>query len=88
MEFNLDKCVCMHVGTNNKNFNYNIGGVKIKAVEKEKDLGVITNKGFTFTEHIAICSVNVKPLFVITFYVYWTYCNMFSKRKTFICYNT
>ena len=53
MEFNLDKCVCMHVGTNNKNFNYNIGGVKIKAVEKEKDLGVIIDKGFTFTEHIA-----------------------------------
>ena len=43
----------MHVGTNNKNFNYNIGGIKIKAVEKEKDLGVIIDKGFTFTEHIA-----------------------------------
>ena len=53
MEFNLDKCVCMHVGTNNKNFNYTIGGIKIKAVEKEKDLGVIIDKGFTFTEHIA-----------------------------------
>ena len=29
------------------------GGVKIKAVEKKKDLGVIIDKGFTFTEHIA-----------------------------------
>ena len=27
--------------------------IKIKAVEKEKDLGVIIDKGFTFTEHIA-----------------------------------
>ena len=53
MGFNLDKCVCMHVGTNNENFNYNIGGVKIKAVEKEKDLGVVIDKGFTFTEHSA-----------------------------------
>ena len=43
----------MHVGTNNKNFDYNIGGVKIKAVEKEKDLGVTIDKGFTFTIHSA-----------------------------------
>jgi hypothetical protein len=54
MEFNLDKCVCMHVGNNNKKFNYKLGGVDLKKVEKEKDLGVIVDKNFKFSEQCAI----------------------------------
>ena len=49
MEFYLDKCVSMHVGTNSNKFNYNISSVKLKAVEK--DLGIMIDKGFKFTEH-------------------------------------
>lgn len=54
MEFNLDKCVCMHMGSKNINFQYNIGGTSLKTVDKEKDLGVLIDKNFKFTEHCAL----------------------------------
>ena len=53
MEFNLEKCVCMHVGYKNKNFNYHIGETVLKSVESEKDLGIIIDKNFKFTEQCA-----------------------------------
>ena len=53
MEFDLDKCVCMHVSTNNKNFNYDTGCVNMKFFEKEKDLGILIDKNFKLSEHSA-----------------------------------
>ena len=41
----------MHVRTNNKSFKYNFASVNLKSVEKEKDLGVIIDKNFKFSEH-------------------------------------
>ena len=49
MEFNLDSFICLYVGTNNKKFKYNTGGVNLKAVKKENDLGVIKGKNFKFS---------------------------------------
>ena len=53
MEFNLDKCVCMHLGQKNRNFNYHIGGINLKKVETEKDLGVTVDKSFKFSKQCA-----------------------------------
>ena len=50
MEFNIDKCVCMHLGTNNYKFYYSIGGIKLKNKEIEKDLGIIIDNNFKFLE--------------------------------------
>ena len=41
MLFNVDKCSVMHMGKGNKKFQYNIGGVTLKASEEERDLRVI-----------------------------------------------
>ena len=40
MLFNVDKCKCLHLEHTYPRANYNIGGVKIKNVKAEKDLGV------------------------------------------------
>ena len=53
MEFNLEKCVCMHAGYKNNNFNYHLNETQLKSVEFEKDLGIIIDKNFKFTEQCA-----------------------------------
>ena len=53
MEFNLENCICMHVGCRNKNFNYHLGETQLKSVESENDLGIIKDKNFKFTEQCA-----------------------------------
>ena len=43
MLFKVDKCSVMHMGKGNKKFQYNIGGVTLRASEEDlgEDLGVI-----------------------------------------------
>jgi ribonuclease P/MRP protein subunit RPP40 len=41
MSFNVDKCTVMHLGKNNRNFEYKMGEKILKTSEQEKDLGVI-----------------------------------------------
>ena len=43
----------MYIGNKNKNFIYNIGGVKQKTGAKEKDLGVIIDKNYKFSKKCA-----------------------------------
>ena len=40
MVFNADKCKVMHLGRTNKEMEYEMGGIKMKVTEMEKDLGV------------------------------------------------
>src|SRR6218665_2829911 len=40
MLLNVDKCSVMHIAKGNKKFQYNIGGVTLRASEEERDLGV------------------------------------------------
>ena len=44
MLFNVEKCLVMHIGTNNKLYSYNMNNATLKAVDVERDLGVIINK--------------------------------------------
>ena len=41
---NVEKCVVMHICTNNKLYSYNLNNATIKTVDMERDLGVIINK--------------------------------------------
>ena len=44
MQFNLSKCKIMHVGRNNPEYKYTMGGVELQEVEEERDVGVIIHK--------------------------------------------
>ena len=35
-----DKCVCMHLRIINNKFNYSMGGIKLKKLEQEKNVGI------------------------------------------------
>ena len=43
MAFNIDKCKQMHIGSQNKEFSYEMNGRWITTVQQEKDLGVVVN---------------------------------------------
>ena len=40
MKFNVAKCKVLHVGRNNREYEYKMNGVRIEEVTKEKDLGI------------------------------------------------
>lgn len=42
--FNLDKCTVVHMGNRNKENTYELGGHTLRAVEEERDLGVVMHK--------------------------------------------
>ena len=44
MLFNVEKCVVMHIGANNKLYSYNMNNSTFKTVYVERKLGVIINK--------------------------------------------
>ena len=50
MLFNVEKCVLMHIGTNNKLYSYNMNNVTLKTVDVETDLGLIINKNGKYLE--------------------------------------
>ena len=50
MLLNVDKCVILHIGTNNKLYSYNINTATLKTVDVERDLGVIINKNGKYSE--------------------------------------
>ena len=41
MLFNVEKCVVMHIGTNNKLYSYNMNNATLKTFDVERDLGVL-----------------------------------------------
>ena len=41
MNFNTDKCKVLHIGNKNTKAQYTMNGTQLKAVDKERDLGVI-----------------------------------------------
>lgn len=44
MTFNIDKCKVLHLGRNNPENKYDMGGVQLETVSWERDLGIIVNK--------------------------------------------
>jgi len=56
MLFNVDKCKVMHMGYNNRHFDYLMSGSKLESVNEEKDLGVIVIDDLKWEKH---CSAAV-----------------------------
>ncbi len=40
MNFNVDKCKVLHIGSDNNRVNFSMNGVQLSKVDQEKDLGV------------------------------------------------
>ena len=52
MEFNVDKCKIMHLGTTNPRHTYTMGGNDLAVTSEEKDLGVLIDDRLNFRSHI------------------------------------
>ena len=50
MNFNLEKCVVMHLGADNERHEYNMGGHVLATTTKERDLGIIMTNDLKSTE--------------------------------------
>ena len=50
MKFNIDKCQVMHLGKKSLNSQYVLSGNALKTTESERDLGVLVDKSFKFSE--------------------------------------
>ena len=44
MPFNISKCVVLHLGKSNREYDYDMGDTKLKSVKHEKDLGVLITR--------------------------------------------
>ena len=51
MSFNLDKCLVMHIGTKNIQYNYTMQGNNIKSIDEQKDLGIKITNNLKWTQH-------------------------------------
>jgi len=60
MAFNVDKCVVVHFGNQNKHHEYEMGGCKLKESVLERDLGVMISSSGKVSEqcHIAATKAN------------------------------
>ena len=54
MEFNVDKCKVMHLGSGNPRHTYTMGGEDLAVTTEEKDLGVIFDEKLEFSKHIKV----------------------------------
>ena len=52
LKFNIDKCMVMQIGSYNPKNQYLFGGVPLRCVDSEKDLGVTFNTSFNFKDHV------------------------------------
>ena len=52
MEFNVDKCKIMHLGSTNPKHTYTMGGNNLAVTSGEKDLGVLIDDKLNFSSHI------------------------------------
>jgi len=52
----------MQIGSGNPKNQYLFGGVPLRSVDSEKDLGVVFNSAFKFDDHVKKCIKLMEPL--------------------------
>ena len=52
MEFNVDKCKIMHLGSKNQKHTYTMGGRNLAVTTEERDLGILIDDKLNFESHI------------------------------------
>ncbi len=60
MPFNVNKFHILQVGTRNKKYEHEMGGVKLESIQCVKDLGVTITSNLKFSQHWkeAMCKAN------------------------------
>ena len=51
MQFNVEKCQLLHIGTDTNQFTYSMLGKPLMSVEQERDLGVTVSKDLKSYKH-------------------------------------
>ena len=74
LKFNLDKCFVIHVGNANPRNVYSFHGSELKSTLKEKDLGVLFNEKFDFTDAISTYVSKAKSV------LFWVTRNIISRE--------
>jgi ribonucleases P/MRP protein subunit RPP40 len=62
MNFNIDKCTVVHLGSSNKQFDYNLGNNLIKSSTAEKDLGVVIDSSGKSSEQCRVAASSANRL--------------------------
>ena len=57
MQFNVDKCVVMHMGRKNEKNEYMLGNKKLSKSDRERGLGIIVDSKCKFSDQ---CNETVK----------------------------
>lgn len=52
LKFNVDKCKVLHIGTNDTKYNYKLNNKGLDEIVEERDLGVVFNNFFNFSNHV------------------------------------
>ena len=63
MLFNVEKCVVMHIGTNNNLYSYNMNNATLKTVDLDRDLGIIINKNGKYSEQCLMAAKKKRIVF-------------------------
>ena len=74
LKFNLDKCFVLHVGKGNPKNSYSFHGSELKSTVREKDLGVLFNEKFDFTDAISAFVSKAKSI------LFWVTRNIISRE--------
>ena len=53
MQFNVDKCKVLHIGSNNDRTNYSLNGSELCKANHEKDLGIIISNNLKPGKHVS-----------------------------------
>ena len=56
LDFNIDKCLIMHYGTNNKEYQYQMDNKILPKSGSERDLGVVFNRNLKWKEQVTVCA--------------------------------
>ena len=74
LRFNVDKCKVLHVGSRNTSFDYKLNNETLVKITEERDLGVVFNNSFGFSNHISeiVSKANQK--------IGWTMRNIISRE--------
>ena len=75
LSFNLDKCKVLHIGKHNPMLDYSLNDKLIDHVDTEKDLGVVFNYKFNFSDHIEACVAKARSRTA------WLFRNFISREE-------
>ena len=65
MLFNVDKYKVMHMGYNNRHFDYLMSGSKLESVNEEKDLGIIVSDDLKWEKHCSAAVINTDRILLL-----------------------